>query len=181
MADLAPSGREAGIKASVVDRGIAGICTVNRWLHYVAGLVLVLLMSVTVIDVVGRSAFNRPFRGTVELTELAMVAIVYLGFGYAQHEGDHIAVDIVYDQVGRGVQLLLTVFAGVFGLVVIGLMTWNLYRFTGVLGGGDYTTAVLEIPQRPIALVAVGGATMFILALASTAVLALRAFRRERS
>lgn len=181
MVNPGPPEPEGTFGTSVLDRGIALVRRVNQYLHYVAGLALVLLMAITVIDVVGRAAFNRPFSGTVELTQLAMVVVVYLGLGYAEHEGDHIAIDIVYDMVGRGVQLLLTVLGGVFGLVVIGLMTWHLYRFAEVLSGGGYTTSVLDIPQRPVVLIAAGGAAMFILALASTAVLALRAFRNARS
>lgn len=134
-------------------------------------------MFVTVIDVVGRSFFSSPFRGTVELTEMAMILIIYLGFGHAEHEGDHISVDILYVKLQRRAQLALTVFNGLFGVVVIGLLTWNLYKFAGVLDGGGYTTAVWRIPQGPVALIGVAGAVMFVLALASTAALALHAFR----
>jgi TRAP-type C4-dicarboxylate transport system permease small subunit len=149
-------------------------------MHYVAGAMLLALMLLTVIDVVGRSFFNTPFGGTVELTEMAMVVIVYLGFGHAQHEDDHVSVDIVYVNLRRRAQLVLTVFNGFFGVFVIGLLTWNLYQFAATLDGGGYTTAVLKIPQGPVALVGVGGAVMFVLALASTAVLALRALRKDR-
>lgn len=149
-------------------------------MHYVAGAMLLALMLVTVIDVVGRSFSGTPFSGTVELTEMAMVVIVYLGFGHAQHEGDHVSVDIVQVKLRRQAQLILTVFTGFFGVLVIGLLSWNLYRFAGILHGGGYTTAVLKIPQGAVALIGVGGAVMFVLALASTAVLALRAFWKDR-
>ncbi len=138
-------------------------------------------MLVTVTDVVGRRFLNSPFRGTVELTEMTMIVIIYLGFGHAEHEGDHISVDIVYTKLRRKAQLALTVFKGVFGVFMIGLLTWNLYQFAGILDGGGYTTAVWRIPQGPVALIGVVGAVMFVLALASTAVLALRAFQRDRS
>ncbi len=161
-----------------MDRVIGAIQTVNRWMHYVAGAMLIALMLVTVIDVVGRTFFDTPFRGTVELTEMAMIVIIYLGFGHAEHEGDHISVDIVYVKLRRQAQLALTMFSGLFGVFVIGLMTWTLYRFAGILNGGGYATAVWNIPQGPVALIGVGGAVMFVLALASTAVLALRDFRK---
>jgi TRAP-type C4-dicarboxylate transport system permease small subunit len=162
-------------------RVIAAIRAVNRWLHHAAGALLVLMMFVTIIDVVGRSFLNRPFRGTVELTEMAMVVIIYLGFGYAEHEGDHIAVDLVYSQLGRLMRLALTVFNGIFGVAVIGLLTWNLYRFAERLDAGGYVTAVRKIPQGPVALIGVFGGVMFVLALMSTAVLAFRSFLKERS
>lgn len=161
-----------------MERVTGAIQRVNRWLHYVAGAMLLALMSLTVIDVVGRTFFNNPFRGTVELTEMTMIMIIYLGFGHAEHEGDHISVDIVYVKLRRQAQLVVTVFTGLFGVVVIGLLTWHLYRFAGVLDAGGYTTAVWRIPQGPVALIGVGGAVMFVLALASTAALAVQAFRK---
>lgn len=165
----------------MLDRITSAIRRVNRWLHYIAGVTLVLMMSVTVVDIIGRQFFNRPFRGTVELTEMAMVVIIYLGFGYAEHEGDHISVDIVYTWLGRGVQQVLTVFASLAGVVVVGLLIWHLYQFAERLTMGGYTTAVWSIPQGPVALIGVAGAVMFILALASTAALALRGFWKQRS
>lgn len=163
-----------------MERVTGAIRRVNRWMHYAAGALLLGVMLVTVIDVAGRSLFNAPFGGTVELTEMAMVAIVYLGFGHAQHEDDHVSVDILYVKLRRQAQLVVTVFTALFGMVVIGLLTWNLYAFARTLDGGGYTTAVLKIPQGPVALIGVGGAAMFVLALASTAVLALRGIRKDR-
>lgn len=174
--------------ASVPDTGggaigrITGaIRRVNRWLHYLAGGVLLALMSVTIVDIAGRYLFNSPFSGTVELTQMAMIVLVYLGFAHAEDQGDHIAVDILYVKLGRGGQLALTLFNGVFGLFVVGLLTWNLYSFAGILDGGGYTTAVLDIPQGRVALIGVGGAVMFVLAMASTVALALRAVLKDHA
>jgi TRAP-type transport system small permease protein len=164
----------------VVGRVVPAVRAVNRWLHLAAGLLLLAVMLVTMIDVVGRTFFDSPFRGTIELTEMAMVAIVYLGLGYAAHEGDHISVDLVDSQIGPRTQLALAVFTGIFGAAVIGLLSWNLYRFADRLDAGGFTTAVLKIPQGPVAMVAVVGGGMFVLALIGTAALALRSLLKDR-
>jgi TRAP-type C4-dicarboxylate transport system permease small subunit len=161
-------------------RAVAAVRAVNRWLHLAAGLLLLLVMLVTIVDIVGRTLFDSPFRGTVELTEMAMVAIVYLGLGYAAHEGDHISVDLVDSQIGPRMQLALAVFTGVFGAAVIGLLTWNLARFAARLDAGGFTTAVLEIPQGTVAQIAVVGGGMLVLALVGTAALALRSLLKGR-
>jgi TRAP-type transport system small permease protein len=57
--------------------------------------VLMLLMGYTVLDVVLRYVFNRPFSGSLELTEFAMSAIVFLGIAYCGWIGGHVAVDIL--------------------------------------------------------------------------------------
>jgi TRAP-type C4-dicarboxylate transport system permease small subunit len=66
-----------------------------RLIALVGGIVLVLLMLYTVADVVLRYAFNRPFSGSLEMTEFAMVVIVFLGIAYCGWVGGHVAVDIL--------------------------------------------------------------------------------------
>lgn len=150
---------------------------INRWMHWIAAATVTGMMFLTIIDIVGRRFFGRPFQGTVELTQLAMVIIIYLGFAYAENNGDHVSVDIVYGRLRRGAQLALTVITSVFGLVVIGLLSYRLYEYSGVLEGGGYTTPTRGIPQSPFALIAMGGAVMFTLALLDSAVASLRRLR----
>ena len=152
---------------------------VNRWTHWLAGATVVGLMFLTVIDVVGRRFFGRPFQGTVELTQIAMVIIIYLGFAFAEHNRDHISVDIVYSRLRRGIQLVLSVLTSAFGIVLIGLLAYRLYAYSGVLRGGGYTTPTRGIPLAPFALIAVGGAVLFALALVDSAVASVRRFRGE--
>jgi TRAP-type C4-dicarboxylate transport system permease small subunit len=59
------------------------------------GIVLMLLMGYTVLDVVLRYGFNRPFSGSLEITEFAMSVIVFLGIAYCGITGGHVAVDIL--------------------------------------------------------------------------------------
>lgn len=59
-----------------------------------AGWVMIALMAYTVVDVVLRYVFNRPFSGSLEITEFAMAAIVFLGIAYCGWLGGHVAVDI---------------------------------------------------------------------------------------
>ena len=171
-----PTAREESMAARVVAR----IRRLNRWLHFVAGFVLLGLVSLTVVNIVGRAFFDAPLAGAVELTEMAMILVVYLGFGHAEHEGDHISVDLLYEKLGRGQQLGLTVFNGLLGLVVIGVLAWQLYEYSRVLDAGGYVTSILRLPQGPVAVIGAAGTVLLVLALASSAVLGIRAFRRER-
>jgi len=66
-----------------------------RLLALAGGIVLMLLMKYTVLDVVLRYGFNRPFSGSLDLTEFAMAVIVFLGIAYCGFTGGHVAVDIL--------------------------------------------------------------------------------------
>lgn len=152
---------------------------VNQWLHWLAGATIVGLMLMTVVDIVGRRFFDAPFRGTVELTQLALVIIIYLGFAYAENHGDHVAVDIIYTRLRRGLQLIVTAVTSVFGIAMVALLAHRLFVYAGVLSGGGYTTPTRGISQAPFALIAVGGSVLFALALADSAIGAMQRFRER--
>ncbi len=65
-----------------------------RLLSLAAGVVLLLLMLFTVLDVLLRYVFNAPFRSVYEFTEFMMALIVFLGTAYCGWTGQHIAVDV---------------------------------------------------------------------------------------
>jgi TRAP-type transport system small permease protein len=66
-----------------------------EWMALAGGWVVVLLMTYTVADVLLRKTLNRPFSGSLEITEFAMSLIVFLGIAYCGWIGGHVAVDIL--------------------------------------------------------------------------------------
>lgn len=162
------------------DRLVRWLRVVHLPLHIGAGVTMLGLLAWTVVDIVGRTFFNSPMRGTVELTEVAVVVIVYLGLSHAESRDAHITVDLLYVRLGARAQLALRVFAGIVGLVVIGVMTWRLYLFAGQLDAGGYTTGILRLPLYPVALLAVLGATAYGLAVLANTVVSLLALVGRR-
>lgn len=147
---------------------------INQFLHLLACLLLFSLMLLTVADVVSRWLMNQPFGWTVELTKLAMVLIVYLALGYAEHEGDHIAIDLVYTRLPQRVRRILLTVDSLAGVTVMAFIAWALVRYANVLDSGGYVTSVLGIPLRPVALVAAGGSLLFCVAMVVTLMKAAR-------
>ena len=66
-----------------------------RLMALCGGIVLVALMGYTVLDVILRYGFNKPFSGSLEITEFAMSLIVFFGIAYCGWTGGHVAVDIL--------------------------------------------------------------------------------------
>jgi TRAP-type C4-dicarboxylate transport system permease small subunit len=65
-----------------------------RLLALAAGIVLLILMVFTVLDVFLRYVFNAPFRSIYEFTKYMMALIVFFGIAYCGWVGQHIAVDV---------------------------------------------------------------------------------------
>jgi len=135
-------------------------------MHYLAGMALLAMLALTVADIAGRTLFNEPLPGTVEVTALLLVIVVFLGLGHSEDLGDHITVDLLYVRVGKRVKAALNIFAGVVSVVVIGLMAFQIYHFALRQRDSGAETPVLEWPIWPFALAAAFGTLLYALAIA---------------
>jgi TRAP-type C4-dicarboxylate transport system permease small subunit len=150
---------------------------VDRALHYVAGALIIAVMALTVYNILGRWLFNEPFRGTVELTQLAMLGIVYLGMAYAQDKGNHIAVDLLYNKMPTPVRVAMDWFATLLSLAILAALAWQLYKYSQVLDRGGRVTASRGIPLFPAAYVGIVGIAAFALAFVRSSIDRVRAYR----
>ncbi|MGI9598365.1 MAG: TRAP transporter small permease [Acidimicrobiales bacterium] len=145
---------------------------VNRWLHYLAGAVLVFILAITLVNIVGRE-FNEPLAGTVEVTALLMTLVVFLGIPHGEDEGVHITVDLLYERVGPRTQRNLTVFGRAVGLVVMAMMSRQLWLYANIQADGGYTTTVREWDIAPFVRAAAFGTFMLVLATAANLIVAV--------
>jgi TRAP-type C4-dicarboxylate transport system permease small subunit len=159
---------------------VRAIRRVAGTLEALAAVTLVLLLAWTVGDILSRTLFGRPFPGTVELTELAVVVLVYLGLARAETQDAHISVDLLFVRLGERGRLLLRAGAGTLTFGTVVLLVWRLWVFSGDLATGGYTTGVLRIPLYPVALVGVVGAAVFGLAALANVLGSVRALVRSR-
>jgi TRAP-type C4-dicarboxylate transport system permease small subunit len=138
----------------------SGRTTLHRLLYWAAlgsGAVLALLMFITVADVVARYFFNQPFSGSVELTEMLMVALVMLAMPYCALTGGHIQVDVLDRALGRRGRFLSDLLIAVVGIAVFGFL---IYR-TGLKAIDTYEyndlSTMLRLPIWPLyALIVIG-------------------------
>lgn len=153
-----------------MQRLVARFTGLMKALHYLSGALIIGLTLMTVANIVGRWAFNRPVRGSVELTEIGMVAIVFLGFAYAQVREDHIKVDLVFEKLGRRGRMVLGVFAAVVSLATVAVMAWRLHDYVGVLRASGRTTSALAIPLYWVAWIGVIGLIVYALGVVVTGI-----------
>lgn len=132
-------------------------------------------------DIVGRSAFNSPVRGTTEMVSLAIVGIVFLQLPNTLWAGRFVRAELLLDVLVARAPRAADAVQGLFHLVGAAMMAvvvratapelqsaWEIGDYVGSLG--DFTA-----PTWPIRLITVFGAACTCL---TFVFLALADFRR---
>ncbi|MDO5658631.1 MAG: TRAP transporter small permease [Paracoccus sp. (in: a-proteobacteria)] len=137
-------------------RILAGVCAV----------LIMLMITVTCVDVVGRYLLNRPFAGAFELTQVLLAALVFAALPLTSADGGHVEVDLVLHMVPRRVQRLLGRLAGIVSAIVLAYFAWRLAKI-GLKQWGDGTrTPSLTLPLAPLAYLAAASCALSALVMA---------------
>lgn len=142
-------------------------------MHYVSGAALVGILFLTVTDIIGRSAFGNPVSGTVEVTSMVLVVVVFMAVAHSEDMGDHITIDLIYERVGEKAKAFLDVFSDLLTVAIVGLISFQLYHFGLRTISSGAETPVLDWPQAPFVFVAAGGAALYALSTVMRLVLRL--------
>jgi TRAP-type C4-dicarboxylate transport system permease small subunit len=134
-----------------------------RLLALGGGVVLMLLMGYTVLDVVLRYGFNKPFSGSLEITEFAMAAIVFLGIAYCGITGGHVAVDILERPLEHPKLRFVPVLLTFSGAVLFAMIAW--LTAAEALTSMHRVSNMVRWPHWPFQLIVAGGSAMYALVL----------------
>ena len=135
----------------------------NKWTHYISGAALLTILVLTVADITGRNALNNPVSGTVEVTSMLLVVVVFLAVARSEDMGDHITIDLIYERVGERTKKFLDIFSDVLTVVIMGLISYQLYQFSLRNQTSGAETPVLDWPLWPFVLVGSVGAALYAL------------------
>jgi TRAP-type C4-dicarboxylate transport system permease small subunit len=134
----------------------------GRFLRLLAlggGIVLMLLMGYTVLDVVLRYGFNKPFSGSLEVTEFAMSLIVFLGMAYCGMTGGHVAVDILERPLKDPRLRFVPVLLGLAGTAVFAAIAW--LTAADALTSMERVSNLIRWPHWPFQLTVALGSAMY--------------------
>lgn len=98
-----------------------------KGIRYAAGIaasLCIFFMVCTIVpDSLGRSFFNRPLYGTLELNMLLMSAIVFLSLAWAQSQKGHVRVELLLTRTNPKIQNVLNLFAWTLAFLLFALIT----------------------------------------------------------
>jgi len=109
-------------------------------------LVLAALIGLTCVDVVARYAFNSPFTGAYELSEILLATLIFLALPLTTAAGEHIEVELLDGLKSRFLKRLGTVAAAICTVGVFALIALEMAEHANKLARRGRVTDSLEIP-----------------------------------
>jgi TRAP-type C4-dicarboxylate transport system permease small subunit len=115
----------------------------------VAALALFAIMALTLVDVSGRKAISTSVPGSLELTELLMVVVIFAGLPLVSLRGEHVVFDSLDPLLGRTLRRAQALLVDLLVAALLAGMAWLMWAKAGQMAGYGDTTAQLKIPQAP--------------------------------
>lgn len=127
-----------------------------QWLRTSVALSAFLMMTVSVIDVLGRKFADKPLRGAVELIEMLMLLTVFLAWPLVTRNRAHITLDLVDELMPKNIQILRDRLGElVGGVLMLGAAFLAYARASQALREVEKTT-LLEIKLGPMYFLVMG-------------------------
>jgi TRAP-type C4-dicarboxylate transport system permease small subunit len=132
-----------------------------RGLCLIGGLAILFIMLATVADVAMRYLFNAPIKGTLDLTQMAMIFAVFCALAHCGWSGGHIVVDVLAPMFGARTLRIMSAAIDAVGAAFMLGVAWQ-----SVLAAVDYANTgevsfTLHVPLFPFFLVVAAGALIY--------------------
>jgi TRAP-type C4-dicarboxylate transport system permease small subunit len=138
--------------------------SITNILSWISGLAIFGVMFLVSADVWARYIMKQPIKGTMDICEMSLVVIGFLGMAYTQAEKSHVHVDVLVARLSGRTQAFLGTISTSLGALVFGLIGLSqLRKAWGILTSSEVgpQTDLLFIPHAPFMLVASFGCILF--------------------
>jgi TRAP-type C4-dicarboxylate transport system permease small subunit len=123
----------------------------SSWFEWIAIAAMLVMMSITCIDVVGAKVFRSPLLGAIDIVMLVQIVAISFAASMALILGRHIQVEFFIRLLPRRVRAVVNSVILLLGLGLFMVITWRLFLLGYLLQtSGDYS-ATIYIPYYPFA------------------------------
>lgn len=119
----------------------------KRLLNLLAGLMLLLMMLITAVDVVGRYLFNHPLLGGAELIAIMLAASIFLILPTITWHNEHVSVDLVEPWLPRWLRVLRDRLCHLFMTMGCAYMTMTVWKLAERSARYNSVSEYLAIPS----------------------------------
>ena len=107
------------------------------------------IMWLTLVDVSGRKLLSQSVPGSLELTELLMVIVIFAGLPLVSLHGEHVTFDSLDRFIPARVQRVHQWLVELFCMLLLVGVAWLMWVKGGRMAGYGDTTAQLLLPLWP--------------------------------
>ncbi len=114
-----------------------------------AAVALFAIMALTLVDVTGRKLFSHSITGSLELTEILMVVVIFAALPLVSLHGEHVVFDSLDHLMPPWVRRLQQAVVDLGCAAALGGLAWLMWdKAVQMTSYGD-TTAQLQLPMGP--------------------------------
>jgi TRAP-type C4-dicarboxylate transport system permease small subunit len=139
------------------------IFSISRIGIYVGVVALNAMMLLVVADVILRKYFAAPIRGSLEITEILMGFVVFLGLAFCAVKDEHVFIDIVTEKLSKRAKSITMIIVHFLSAGVAGLMAWRLFIAALDLQRGNQVSMMLGLWLYPFVLIGFIGCALLTL------------------
>jgi TRAP-type C4-dicarboxylate transport system permease small subunit len=130
---------------------------VTRWLNWIAAAAIIAVMVIVCANVIGRSFFGTPVKGTVDIVSLLGAVVIAWAIAYTQSFKGHIRIDLLVQRLVPRLQCIVDSVIDLISLALFALISWQTILFAKANFEVGELSEVLKLPITPFAsVVAIG-------------------------
>jgi TRAP-type C4-dicarboxylate transport system permease small subunit len=153
-------------QASVTGKGLfrRSIDKVSTVLAFIAVVCIAFVLVAVIADVTSRTFFGQSIGGVVEMAEVMMVIIVFLGLGYAERRGAHVSMTLLVRKLPSRAAAIVNAIAFVVVVAVLGWMMWVTGdRAIASVVAGEYRFGLVRVAVWPARIAIAVGLAVYLL------------------
>ena len=114
-----------------------------------AAVALFAIMVLTLVDVLGRKLFSQSITGSLELTEILMVVVIFAALPLVSLKGEHVVFDSLDPLLPAGLRRLQRAAVDLLCCAALAALAWLMWDKAAQMAGYGDTTAQLKLPLGP--------------------------------
>jgi len=115
----------------------------------IAAVALFAIMALTLVDVSGRKLFSQSVPGSLEVTELLLVAVIFAGLPLVSLRGEHVVFDSLDPLLPPWLRRVQQLVVDALCAAALAGIAWLMWVKAGQLGEYGETTAQLKMGLAP--------------------------------
>jgi TRAP-type C4-dicarboxylate transport system permease small subunit len=121
----------------------------SKWLNWIAGLALALMVILVVSDICGNKFFKTPVPGGIELVSLLSVVAISFAIAETQLAHGHIEVEMLVTRLPKKAQKVIATFVYLLSIALFIVLCVRSFKYGNTLQSSGEVSMTMSLPFYP--------------------------------